>query len=80
MKKHLLTPVVFATLVSLFLLAANDWELPWGEPKRAAGVEWCEPHDVELAQDAAKAGVLILRHGQSRLFFAAINRRKVGRD
>ena len=50
MKKHLLTPVVFATLVSLFLLAANDWELPWGEPKRAAGVEWCEPHDVELAK------------------------------
>lgn len=50
MKKHLLTPAVFITLACLFLLAANDWDLPWAGPKRAAGVEWCEPHDMELAK------------------------------
>lgn len=50
MKRHLLTPAVFITLMSLFLLAANDWTLPWTAPERAAGVEWCEPHDVELAK------------------------------
>lgn len=47
--ERILTPLVFTTLIGLFVLTANDWKLPWTSSERPADVEWCEPHDVELA-------------------------------
>lgn len=48
--ERILTPLVLTTLVGLFVLTANDWKLPWASSARPVGVEWCEPHDVELAE------------------------------
>lgn len=47
MKDAALTTMVFALLISLFALAANDWELPGSAPPPPE-VEWCDAHEVAL--------------------------------
>lgn len=48
MKQNALTALVFAVLIALFGLSANDWKLPWAA-KAAHGDDWCEPHKTRLS-------------------------------
>lgn len=48
MRQNALTALVFATLIALFGLSANDWKLPWAA-KAAHGDDWCEPHKTRLS-------------------------------
>ncbi len=47
-RERVLTGVILVSLVCLFFLAANHWQLPWASPERPEGVAWCETHDEEL--------------------------------
>ena len=49
-REGFLNAIVFVSLIGLFVLAANDWRMPWASSERPVDIAWCEAHEVELAR------------------------------